>query len=158
MSATNVIIRDCIAADLDWICQIELKCHGVDGAITRVGMTQYFDLFASLFIVAEMESAVVGFAVGGIVASTEKRHGWLLDIAVLPHLQGKGIGFEMCKQVVDRLVKFGYGQIRATVAPDNAQSLKLLNRLGFVEVEDVANYFGRNQRRLVMDWNLKGRP
>jgi ribosomal protein S18 acetylase RimI-like enzyme len=145
-------IRACGRADLDAVCQIELKCFGDGHALPRIALTQYFDLFESAFALAEVSSEVVGFAVGGIAFGEGPRAGWLLDAAVLPNFQGRGVGQAICRYALDRLASAGIQKVRATVAPDNERSLSLLRRLGFAELGIVAGYFGPGQPRLLVEW------
>ena len=152
MSIPGLSIRGCRSADIDDVCRIERTCFGDDHALPRIALTQYFDLFGPAFALAEISSEVVGFAVGGIALDDDPRLGWLLDAAVLPSFQGRGVGQTVCRHILERLVTFGIRTARATVAHDNERSVRLLRSLGFYAAGDIAGYFGPGLRRLVMEW------
>ena len=137
------------------MCRIEQTCYGSAHALQRLALTQYFDLCGPAFALAELSSEVVAFAVGGIALGNDPRVGWLLDAAVLPGFQGRGVGQAVCRHVLDRLVSFGIRTVRATVAPDNERSFNLLGRLGFCVFDDIAEYFGPGKRRLLMEWRWR---
>lgn len=150
MSTPALSIRGCHRADLDVVCGIEQVCYGAH-ALERIALTQYFDLYEPAFALAETSSEIVGFAVGGIALGSDCSIGWLLDVAVLPSFQGIGVGQAVCRRVLDRLTGFGIRTVRATVAPGNQPSLKLLGKLGFRALGDIAGYFGPGQSRLLME-------
>lgn len=149
-------IRGCRQADLDDVCRIEQTCYGSAHALQRIALTQYYDLCGPAFALAEISSEVVGFVVGGIAVDNDCRIGWLLDAAVLPTFQGRGVGQALCRHMLDRLVNLGIPTVRATVAPSNEHSLKLLRKLEFCVLDDIAEYFGPGQRRLLMEWRRRG--
>jgi ribosomal protein S18 acetylase RimI-like enzyme len=151
MNSFDLGIRDCRRSDLDNICKIEEICHGSAEAIRRVAFTQYFDLFAPAFVLAETSSQAIGFAVGGLALGDHVRLAWLLDVAILPAFQGCGAGYTISRRVLDRLIKGGAARIQATVAPGNDRSLKMLTRLGFHTIDDIPEYFGSGQRRFLME-------
>jgi len=155
ISTQGLSIRDCRFADLDDVCLIEQTCYGSAQALQRVALTQYFDLYGPTFALAEVSSETVGFGVGGIALGNECRIGWLLDVAVLPNFQGHGVGQAVCRHLLDSLVKFGIRTVRATVAPDNERSVRLLRRLEFFVRDDIDEYFGLRQRRLLMEWRCR---
>jgi len=151
MNGFDLEIRACRRTDLDNVCKIEEICHGSAEAMRRVAFTQYFDLFAPAFILAETSSQAIGFAVGGMALGDQVCLAWLLDVATLPAFQGRGAGYAMSQRVLDRLIKAGAARIQATVAPGNDRSLKMLTRLGFHNIDDIPDYFGCGQRRFLME-------
>ncbi len=150
MTTIPVRIRECRRSDLDAVMDIETRCFGVDGALPRIALTQYFDLCGPAFAVGESGSRVVAFAFGGTVTGGSRELGWLLDIAVLPEFQGQSVGPAICGYVVRTLFRFGVQSICATVSPDNERSLKMLTKIGFVRVAEVPDYFGLGRPRLIL--------
>ncbi|MFH0783010.1 MAG: N-acetyltransferase [Pseudomonadota bacterium] len=151
MNKDSFRIRDCLRSDLENVCQIEKVVFGTIEAIPRIAFTQYFDLFAPTFVVAESLHHVFGFSVGGIAIDNQVRLGWLLDIAILPGYQGSGIGRAMSQCIVDRLIQNGVTRVLATVAPENERSLKMLKKIRFQVIDDIPDYFGAGQSRLLME-------
>ena len=52
-------------------------------------------------------------------------------IAVVPSMQGKGVGTEMLKFCLQRAKKLGYSEIRATIERGNTKSIGLFQKFGF---------------------------
>ncbi len=149
--STDFSIRACRRDDLDAVCDIEKACYG-DDALDRIALTQYLDLFAPGFLVAEHAEEVAGFVIAGATFADAPRLGWILDVAVRPSHQGRGIAPAMCRRAMDELERCEIRTVRATVAPQNERSLRTFARLGFHVVEAVEDYFGPNEKRLVVEW------
>ena len=156
MNSIDFKIRDCERGDLDTICRIEKICHGSVEALGRIAFTQYFDLFASAFVLAEAASQVIGFAVGGMVLGPQVRVAWLLDVATIPAFEGHGVGHIMSQCVIDKLIREGSERIQATVSPQNDRSSRMLTKLGFRIIDDIPDYFGCDQRRFLVELRHEG--
>ena len=53
-------------------------------------------------------------------------------MAVVPSMQGKGVGTEMLKFCFQRAIELGYKEIRAIIIRGNIRSMGLFEKLGFV--------------------------
>jgi len=82
------------------------------------------------FSIIEHESVPIG----RIVENEEPDAVHVVDIALLPQFQAKGIGTALVRALQADWAARGCGA-RAQVAFDNAPSLKLFRRLGFVEID-----------------------
>lgn len=149
--STDFAIRDCRRGDLEAVYGIEKACYG-DDALDRIALTQYLDLFAQVYLVAEQAEEIVGFVIAGATLGDAPRLGWILDVAVRPSHQGRGIAPAMCRRAMDELERREIRTVRATVAPQNERSLRTFARLGFHVVEAVEDYFGPDEKRLVVEW------
>jgi len=155
--STDFSIRICRRDDLDAVHTIEKACYG-NSAIDRIALTQHLDLFAPGFLVAvhtgdaELEEEIVGFVIAGATLTDAPRLGWILDVAVRPSHQGRGIAPAMCRKAIEELERREIRTVRATVAPQNERSLRTFARLGFRVVEAVEEYFGPDEKRLVLEW------
>ena len=147
-------IRNCKRSDIETIVHIEKTCHGEINNLSIISLVQYLEMFGPAFIVVELNSEPIGFAIGGILLDDNNTTGWLLDIAVLPSFQHKGLGEKLCLEVVQRLNQYNINKIRATVSPDNKASLATLRKANFEPVGEDLNYFGPGQRRLIMQRNI----
>ncbi|MHC4189752.1 MAG: GNAT family N-acetyltransferase [Planctomycetota bacterium] len=61
---------------------------------------------------------------------------WMGPAAVVPGMQGQGVGTEMYKFCLQRAIELGYKEIRASVIPGNTRSMGLLKKLGFVMMHE----------------------
>jgi len=57
---------------------------------------------------------------------------WMGSAAVVPSMQGHGVGTEMYKFCLQRAIELGYREIRASVERGNTRSMGLLRKLGYV--------------------------
>jgi ribosomal protein S18 acetylase RimI-like enzyme len=76
-----------------------------------------------------IESA--GVAIGELIAHDEADAIYVVDIALLPERQGRGIGSALIRSVI--AAGAARGGVRAMVLLNNDISLKMFRRLGFVE-------------------------
>jgi ribosomal protein S18 acetylase RimI-like enzyme len=150
----EICVRECLASDLLAVHEIEKACFGVTNALPLIALTQYRDLCGPGFVIGEASSKVAGYAAGGIALGAGMDLAWILGVAVSPDFQGHRVGAMLCGNVLAALRRVGVQRVRATVAPDNARSLKMFGQLGFSVIEDSPDYFGPGQRRLVMERRL----
>ena len=146
-----VNVRGCRASDLKSVYEIEKTCHGTTGALPILALTQYKDLFGSGFLVGESASQIIGFAIGGIALGEGAKLAWVLDVAVLPSFEGRHVASTLCEHLLTVLESCEVLTVRATVAPENVRSLKLFRRLGFSVIDDIPDYFGPRERRLLLE-------
>jgi ribosomal protein S18 acetylase RimI-like enzyme len=148
-------IRPCLQSDLRAVQAIEEACYGAAEALPLIALTQFLELCGAGFVVCEIESGLVGFAIAGTTLEDPER-GWILNVAVASDFQGRRIGPALCENLLGVLRRKGVNRVRATVAPDNVRSLKMLQAQGFIVVDDLPDYFGSGQRRWLMQRSISG--
>ena len=77
--------------------------------------------------------------VGRIWIARDEREIHLLDIAILPEFQNRGIGTVLMKRLIDESHRTGK-RLRHTVFMLNADAHRFYERLGFVDIEDAGAY------------------
>lgn len=80
-----------------------------------------------LFLVAEDEGAVVGTVIG----AWDGRRAWIYHLAVLPALQGRGIGRLLMKELEGRLRAVGATKLNLLVEQANAGVAEFYRSLGY---------------------------
>lgn len=144
-----VALRDATPADLAAIEALERAAFPQD-PLPRVTLVQYLELFEGLFLVADGGAALLAYAVAGVTG--EGRIGWLLSAAVASEARGQGLGSALTQALVDRLRARGLFEIRATVAPHNTASRRMLSAAGLTVQAELPDYFGPGEHRLLMRW------
>jgi ribosomal-protein-alanine N-acetyltransferase len=82
---------------------------------------------ADLLTVAELDNQVVGYQL-----STPSHQGaHLARLAVLPHLQGRGIGGALVAHLIDHYTQRGAREVTVNTQDSNTASLALYQRYGF---------------------------
>jgi L-amino acid N-acyltransferase len=100
-----------------------------------------------LTLVAERDGAVVGYAAYG---AFRPKAGWALtaehSLYITPECKGQGIGTRLLTALLDGAAARGIHVMVGVLSADNEASLRLHQRLGFVEIArmpQVGKKFGR---------------
>ena len=149
MEISNFQIRDCCRGDLEKVDELERICFPDSPVLPMVALVQYFDLFKKTFVIAEYQSSIVGFAIGGS-CSIDSKAAWILDVAVLTDYRKCGIASAMLTELISRFRKNGTTTIRVTVSPKNVSSRRMLEKCGFQTIEEIDEYFGKGEPRLLL--------
>jgi ribosomal protein S18 acetylase RimI-like enzyme len=91
-------------------------------AVLRQAMMQ-----STLVTVAELEGQIVGYQ----ISSGGREGAHLARLAVIPGLQGRGIGRRLTVHMLDYFEKRGAPKVTVNTQRDNAASLKVYHDLGF---------------------------
>ena len=89
----------------------------------------------------------MGYVLGGF--GQERAKGWVLSLAVLPEARGFGLAERMMRQMETNMEGLQISELQLTVDPANPAQ-RLYYRLGYQLVEEVADYFGPGEDRLVL--------
>ena len=91
----------------------------------------------SLWVVAMDGQTLVGYVGSQTVL------GWadMMNLAVAPQYRRRGIGEELVKQLIDRLLKNDVSCLTLEVRVSNTPAVALYEKLGFVEVGCRPNYY-----------------
>ena len=81
-------------------------------------------------IVAEINNQLVGFIFAHITIPT-KNVIYIHHVAIIPHYQGKGIGVEMCKWIIQKARRNKIKEIMSSINPDNPKSIRMHEKAGF---------------------------
>ena len=110
---------------------------------------QFYDFMRQMMLVAVNEqNEVIGYTLGGM--NSEEQIGWILSLATRQNYQGQGIGRSITEEILDVLRSKGAKDIHLTAHPENKPAIQLYNKLGFETVEEVQDYYGDGEPRLVM--------
>ncbi len=90
-----------------------------------------------LFLVAELEGAIVASAMGGY----EGHRGWVNYLAVDVAHRGLGLGRALMSELETRLRALGCPKVNLQVRDDNAEALAFYGRLGYLR--DAAVSLGK---------------
>ena len=80
-----------------------------------------------LFVLAVQGQEIVGAVLGRF----DGRRGWINHLAVDPHLQGRGVGARLLREVVRRLQRLGCPKVNLHVLPSNRRVVRFYERVGF---------------------------
>lgn len=92
---------------------------------------------ASLVAFDRGRGMLVGMCLASQVAAES---GHITQICVTRECQGQGIGYELLRQSLELLRQAGVRKVSLTVTSENAQALRLYERIGFRRTRDFAAY------------------
>ena len=143
---TDVTLKPATEKDIDLFLEIERSVDDsrtFSATTTKEEAEEEFKSNKIFFIENKGE-------VAGLISYEPKSQDsvYLSDFIVLPKLQGRGIGREALKQILDEL-KWAK-RIYFVTHPDNVRGLALYKSFGFQVEDRKENYFGDGEPRLVM--------
>lgn len=94
-------------------------------------LRKLIDRNPGLFLVAEEEGAVAGTVIG----AWDGRRAWIYHLAVLPALQGRGIGRMLMDELQRRLHAVGATKLNLLVEQGNAGVADFYRKLGYAPDE-----------------------
>ncbi|MCX8184555.1 MAG: ribosomal protein S18-alanine N-acetyltransferase [Sulfolobales archaeon] len=136
--------------DLRRVCEIELRSfsHPYPCQLFLV----YYYLFPKLFLVAECDNLVVGYAVG-VVENGDKGH--LASIAVDENYRGRGLGRALIEEFEARIKTLGVFKVYLEVSIRNEVAISLYRKLGYSVVGLLRKYYPDGEDAYLMLKELK---
>ncbi|WP_280244692.1 GNAT family N-acetyltransferase [Nocardia abscessus] len=144
--------RQACFADIEDIASIEAEVFAEP--YRYLMLRQLFDLHGSEWLVAELDGAVIGYA----LTLEKSGRALLFTFAVAKRYQGGGYGRALLKRTLQTCRTVGAEVMYLTVRPDNQLASNLFKRAGFEFVEHDHRYFGPGEPRDVFEYRLRGRP
>ncbi len=83
----------------------------------------------AVFLVAEHNNKIIA----SILGTHDGRKGWINRLAVLPEYRKKDIAKQLVKEVENKLHEQGIGIIACLIEDYNQSSLKVFQKLGYIE-------------------------
>jgi len=103
-----------------------------------------------LYLVAKDGEKIIGF----ISASYFMENADILRVAVLPEYQGKDVATELMAELFDGLKKLLVKKIMLEVNKANDKAQGLYEKVGFKEISNRKNYYGKGQDGLIYSVEL----
>ncbi len=132
----NLLIREVKEEDLNDLLKLELEAFKRPYSLSLI--KREVSLPFSIFLVAEGEDGVLGYASGWLVGQTAE----LNRIAVKKERRGEGIGKELLKAFIKKCVDKGIKEVFLEVEENNETARKLYSSFGFKEIGVRKNYYG----------------
>ncbi len=130
-TASSVKLRPATSADVAALTVVDNAAFAAPWQYSK-NVIQQAMYHASLITVAELDGEIVGYQ----LSSGGRSGGHLARLAVLPRLQGRGIGRALVAHVVEYFEKRGAPLITVNTQRDNASSLAVYRAFGFDLTEE----------------------
>ncbi|MGB5447279.1 MAG: ribosomal protein S18-alanine N-acetyltransferase [Psychromonas sp.] len=121
-------------ADIASVYKLELRCHSHPWS-ENLFLSNFGKRYFSHLLLADNQ--VVGYFVANSVAGEVT----LMNVAIAPEMQGKGLGQFLLTFLQDYSRANNEDQIWLEVRASNINALKLYQKLGFVEVDTRKDYY-----------------
>ncbi|MDD2500239.1 MAG: ribosomal protein S18-alanine N-acetyltransferase [Geobacter sp.] len=142
------ILRPMIEADLAEVLRIEQACF--PRAWTREHFLAEICSERATPVVAELGGQVVGYLCLTVLLDEAE----ILDVAVDPALQGRGVGAQLVQWACAEAIRQGAMLLRLEVRATSFPAIALYERFGFVRSGLRKAYYEQGVDALLMDKNL----
>lgn len=101
-------------------------------------IVQLFDSDGQFCLVAELQSRIIGFALGTTVEKprTAWKYGLLVWLGVAPEFQKNGVGAMLFDEFLDLMIEDGVRMILVDTEADNLPALRFFQKIGFGRPEE----------------------
>lgn len=156
-------IRQFKENDLDQVISINRRC--LPENYSRIFFLELYKRFPSLFIVAEEQGRVVGYALARVeIGFPDLEHlgfltkkGHLVSIAVLQKFRHRGIGTALTRNIMKAMAKYDAKECYLEVRVSNKPAFILYRKLGFVSKKRAKGYYKDGEDAHVMTKRLRPR-
>ena len=144
----DVRIRWMIRRDRPEVLEIENQCF--EFPWTEEDFIRVLRQRNCIGMIAEYKCRVIG----AMIYELHKAHLHVLNFAVHPKFQGKGVGRQMVKKLTDKLSGEGRNRIVLNVREVNLSAQKFFARMGFRATEILPEFFCNDEAAYRMEYRL----
>jgi ribosomal protein S18 acetylase RimI-like enzyme len=148
-SQNPVHIRAVRREDLPAISALERGCFTVYNLNKR--QLQYLQQRESaVFLVAEVDGKIVGEGIALVRHHKHSVSGRAYSLAVDPAFRGQKIGEKLMREMIEQLRRRNVGRIYLEVEAGNLPAIRLYQRMGFVSIGALPDYYGEGKNGMHM--------
>src|SRR5262249_7180760 len=126
-AAPPIVLRDARTRDLDALYALDQACFEPDIAYTRRQLRDLLSRDHAVGLVAEIEGALAGFAIGHRAGA----RGHVVTLDVAGGRRRLGVGRVLLRELIERLESAGARTIRLEVDLRNPGAIRFYERQGF---------------------------
>jgi ribosomal-protein-alanine N-acetyltransferase len=135
---TDIHLRNVRKGDLEALYRLDQACFEPDIAYTRGQLRDLLSRDQAVGLVAEVEGALSGFAIGHRTGG----RGHVVTLDVAGGYRRRGVGRVLLRELVERLERAGARTVRLEVDLRNVGAIRFYERLGFRETRRLRGYYG----------------
>lgn len=152
------VLRDMVAADIDFITALDRQLFGIDSWPRRMFVDELAQPETRRYIIAELPSGVEhqdregqGKTVAGYAGlMCVPPIGDIQTIGVLPEFEGRGIARAMLDDLIAEAIRRGAQNIMLEVSSTNPRAQRLYQRYGFEHIHTRRKYYRDGSDGLIM--------
>ncbi len=143
-----IVIRIFQPEDFQWVIDIERTVFNEHDPYYYM---QFYETCSEGFLVAEINSIVVGYIVGFRVSEETVR---IFSFAVRSEYQNRGIGSALLKEVIDIFRQSGVVEILLEVRQSNIKAIRFYKKHGFRQIGIAEKYYNNGESAYLMRLKL----
>lgn len=147
----GAVIRPLRSAELPALCDLDQRVFG-PLAYPFFVLRQLHDVHGDDLLVLDEHGVLLGYSLG--VRSATPGLGWVLGLGIDAAARGRGYGERLARATIARLARCGIDRVRLTVRGHDDSALSLYRRLGFAHIEEIPDYFGPGETRVLLEARL----
>ena len=146
-------LRECRAADIERLCEIDAACFPAKVAFPPQEMRATLQQAGASAIIAETrEDEIAGFIVA---AQVRPKKGHIVTVDVQPKFRRRGLGEQLMLAASKRLAEAGVETVRLETAIGNRPAQALFRKLGFERIAKAKAYYPDGSDAWVMEKQLQ---
>ena len=138
--ALSITIQRATINDLETLYQIERECFTIE-AFGKQHIAYLLENPNAVSLVAQINNAIAGFIIGLIHRHYGKITGRVYTLDVAVKYRRKGVGLKLLDEIERIFIKRGVKTCYLEVRKDNMAALELYRKHGYVEVEELKDYY-----------------
>jgi ribosomal-protein-alanine N-acetyltransferase len=148
----GVFLRDMTLEDVPAVNALEQRLFPADAWPLQMFLDELSQTTTRRYLVAETSSGIVGYA--GLMCIEPIAD--VQTIAVVPELEGRGIGSALLTQLIEEARRRGAEDVLLEVRADNPRAQQLYLRFGFEQIHLRRKYYRDGVDALIMRLQLTG--
>lgn len=144
------IIRLAERDDLHQLSLYERQLYGAEG-YPELLFYQAYRQWPQLLLVSQTDDVASGYS---MMAPLDEQRVMLMSLLVATDFQQLGLGKALLEHSMVVARQLGFKRLELSVAPDNTRAVSLYQKAGFAVENEVADYLGKGEHRLIMTTSL----
>ena len=147
-------VRECDILDL---VSLEKECFNTyykEHRFNEADFVDYLRKKKAIFLVAILDSFLVGYVAGLVRTSQSQLSASLDSIAVLPKSQGSGVGDRLMHRFIEEAKQQGCKRIMLDIAAANENGIRFFSRRGFQRIRRLPTYYGKELDGILMKLDI----
>ena len=136
--------------DLHKLSLYERQLYGNEG-YPELLFYQAYRQWPSLLLVSQSDDDVSGYS---MMTPLDDKRVMLMSLLVATNYQQLGLGRALLNHSLVVAREQGFRMMELSVAPDNSKAIALYQKSGFTTREQIADYLGEGEDRLIMQLSL----
>lgn len=143
----DVSVRDMLPGDIGAVAEIEATVAPEPWSVALFEGEFSVDPSTRHWLVAEADGVIVGFAgmmfvgLGDTAGGESVAEGHLMNIAVAPGMQRRGIAWQLCRHLMSYAAELGVDAVTLEVRVSNTGAIGLYRSFGFAPVGNRPGYY-----------------